>query len=42
MPIWLIVVLALLGVFGGKPWDGRLCGGGSTDKWQKIYSVILG
>jgi uncharacterized protein len=37
MPLWLIVVLALLGVFGGvfggKTRGGRSGGGGSTGKW---------
>lgn len=37
MPLWLIVVLALLGVFGGvfgnKSRGGRSGGGGSTGKW---------
>jgi len=37
MPLWLIVVLALLGVFGGvfsgKARGGRSGGGGSTGRW---------
>ncbi len=37
MPLWLVVVLALVGVFGGvfggKTRGGRSGGGGSTGKW---------